>query len=108
MTFHPDKCSTLRISRSKNPHSKTYILKGHALATEDSTRYLGNGNAVQYVMEQAHRPDHQERKQHVILFAEKFKSQLRRNEDCCIPRPCMTRTGVLLLSLEPIHPRLHQ
>ena len=41
MAFHPDKCSTLRISRSKNPHSKTYILKGHTLTTEDSTRYLG-------------------------------------------------------------------
>ena len=35
MAFHPDKCSTLRISRSKNPHSKTYILKGHTLTTDD-------------------------------------------------------------------------
>ena len=41
MAFHPDKCSTLRISRSKNPYSKTYILKGHTFTTEDSTRYLG-------------------------------------------------------------------
>ena len=41
MAFHPEKCSTLRISRSKNPYSKTYILKGHTLTTEDSTRYLG-------------------------------------------------------------------
>ena len=41
MAFHPNKCSTMRISRSKSPHSKTYILKGHALTTEDSTRYLG-------------------------------------------------------------------
>ena len=36
MAFHPDKCSTLRISRSKNPHSKTYILKGHTFTTADS------------------------------------------------------------------------
>ena len=27
MAFHPDKCSTLRISRSKNPYSKTYITR---------------------------------------------------------------------------------
>ena len=41
VAFHPDKCNTLRISESKNPHSKTYILRGHALTTEDPTRYLG-------------------------------------------------------------------
>ena len=40
MAFHPDKCSTLRISRSRKPVTKNYSLKGHALTTEDSTRYL--------------------------------------------------------------------
>lgn len=40
MAFHPDKCSTLRISGSRKPVTKNYSLKGHALITEDSTRYL--------------------------------------------------------------------
>ena len=75
IAFHPDKCSTLRISRSKNPHSNTYILKGHALTTEDSTSISRSGNIVQYVMDQAHRPDHQERKRHVKLLVEKSESQ---------------------------------
>ena len=41
MDFHPDKCSTLRISRSRKPITTSYTLKGHALVTEDSTKYLG-------------------------------------------------------------------
>ena len=41
MDFHPDKCSTIRISRSRKPFTRNYLLKGHVLTTEDSTRYLG-------------------------------------------------------------------
>ena len=41
MAFHPDKCSTIRISRSRKPFTWNYLLKGHVLTTEDSTRYLG-------------------------------------------------------------------
>ena len=41
MAFHPDKCSTIRISRSRKPFTRNYSLKGHVLTTEDSTRYLG-------------------------------------------------------------------
>ena len=37
----PDKCSTIRISRSRKPFTRNYSLKGHVLTTEDSTRYLG-------------------------------------------------------------------
>ena len=41
MTFHPEKCSAIRVTRSRNPISSNYSLKGHTLEMEDSTRYLG-------------------------------------------------------------------
>ena len=41
MAFHPNKCSTIRISRSRNPITTDYTLKGHTLTTEDYTKYLG-------------------------------------------------------------------
>ena len=41
MAFHPDKCSTIRISRSKKPITTDYTLNGHTLTTEDYTKYLG-------------------------------------------------------------------
>ena len=31
MSFHPDKCSTIRVSRSRNPVVREYSLKGHVL-----------------------------------------------------------------------------
>ena len=41
MAFHPEKCSATRVSRSRNPISSNYSLKGHTLEMEDSTSYLG-------------------------------------------------------------------
>ena len=41
MAFHPDKCSAIRKSRSRNPISMDYSLKGHTLDKEDYTKYLG-------------------------------------------------------------------
>ena len=41
MAFHPEKCRTIRISRSRNPITTDYTLKGHTLTKEDSTKYLG-------------------------------------------------------------------
>ena len=35
MAFLPDKCSNIRISRSRNPITMDYSLKGHILTTED-------------------------------------------------------------------------
>ena len=41
MAFHPEKCSTIRLTRLRNPLSSNYSLKGHTLEMENSTRYLG-------------------------------------------------------------------
>ena len=41
MALHPDKCSTIRISSSRNPITTNYTLKGNTLTTEDYTKYLG-------------------------------------------------------------------
>ena len=41
MAFHPDECSTIRISRSRDPITTDYALKCHTLTTEDSIKYLG-------------------------------------------------------------------
>ena len=38
MAFHPEKCSAIRVTRSRNPISSSYTLKGHTL---DSTKNLG-------------------------------------------------------------------
>lgn len=38
MAFHPDKCSTIRISRSRKPIKRDYSVKGHVLTTNNSTR----------------------------------------------------------------------
>ena len=40
MSFHQDKCSTISVSRSRNPVVREYSLKGHPLISEDLTRYL--------------------------------------------------------------------
>ena len=41
MDFHPDKCSVLRVHRKKDPLLHNYSLKGHILASEQHTKYLG-------------------------------------------------------------------
>ena len=41
MQFHPQKCSVLRISRSKSPKFFQYHLHGHILQSETNSKYLG-------------------------------------------------------------------
>ncbi|MCG8035226.1 MAG: reverse transcriptase family protein, partial [Candidatus Thiodiazotropha taylori] len=41
MSFHPQKCSVLRVTRSRNPRTQDYVLKGVTLSTDSSTKYLG-------------------------------------------------------------------
>ena len=41
MEFHPDKCSILRITRSKTPKIFDYKLHGQTLSSEPDTKYLG-------------------------------------------------------------------
>jgi hypothetical protein len=40
MSFHPDKCNIMRVTRSKNPILFNYHLTGHQLVAEDTTKYL--------------------------------------------------------------------
>ena len=41
MAFHPQKCSVLSVTRSRNPFKFNYRLKGHILELQDYTKYLG-------------------------------------------------------------------
>ena len=41
MDFHPQKCSVLRVTRSRSPFIGDYTLKGIKLAEEKSSKYLG-------------------------------------------------------------------
>ena len=41
MSFHPEKCSVLRVIRARNQFTLDYSLKGNTLTTEETTRYLG-------------------------------------------------------------------
>ena len=41
MEFHPQKCSVLHITRSRNPKYKQYTLHGHILVKADNAKYLG-------------------------------------------------------------------
>ena len=41
MSFHPNKCSVLHVSRSKVKKHNEYFLHGHRLECVSSTRYLG-------------------------------------------------------------------
>jgi len=41
MSFHPDKCSVLRITRNKSTKIFNYKLRGHILNTETDSKYLG-------------------------------------------------------------------
>ena len=41
MSFHPEKCSILRVHRKRSPILHNYTLKGHILASEETSKYLG-------------------------------------------------------------------
>ena len=41
MSFHPDKCTVLRVTSKKHPITHDNILHDHILETETSTKYLG-------------------------------------------------------------------
>ena len=41
MEFHPKKCNVLSCTRARNPFIFNYTLKGHTLAYETSSKYLG-------------------------------------------------------------------
>lgn len=41
MSFNPDKCNSMTISKSLNPTKTTYSLRGHPLDIVESSKYLG-------------------------------------------------------------------
>jgi myo-inositol-hexaphosphate 3-phosphohydrolase len=41
MSFHPDKCNIMLVTRSKIPILFNYHLKGHQIVAADTTKYLG-------------------------------------------------------------------
>ncbi|KAK7087818.1 hypothetical protein V1264_021822 [Littorina saxatilis] len=41
MSFHPDKCQTLPVSRKRNPTPCSYQLHGHTLSPVNEAKYLG-------------------------------------------------------------------
>ena len=104
MDFLPNKCSTLRISRSSKPITANYTLKGHALVTEDSPKYLGvvlqpnlfwTGTLIRFRLQ---------RNGTSCLVSYGGTSKLTtRLQDSCIPLTCETKFGVLLYCMEPAH-----
>jgi hypothetical protein len=40
MSFHPEKCSIIRVHRKRNPIIYPYSLKGHTLEIDSTTKYL--------------------------------------------------------------------
>ena len=46
MEFHPGKCTTLPVTRSRKPSHHPYELHGHTLTTVTSTKYLGVGVTI--------------------------------------------------------------
>ena len=99
--FHPQKCSVLRVSRSKPPISHPYKLKGPILITENTTKYLGVD--LQTTLSW---------KTHIDRISKKTNSMLgflRRNlRSCSEPhqsQPLLQhgplKLGILLVCLEP-------
>ena len=41
MSFHPQKCQLLRITRKKSQVRASYVIHGHTLAETDTAKYLG-------------------------------------------------------------------
>ena len=41
MEFHPQKCSTLSVTRSRSPRRYPYQLQGHTIEVQDTTKSLG-------------------------------------------------------------------
>ena len=41
MSFHPDKCNVLRVTRSRKPLNFNYVLHNQTLEEKDTAKYLG-------------------------------------------------------------------
>ena len=100
MAFHPDKCSTIRISRSRNPITTDYTLKGHTLTTEDYTKYLGV--KLQSTFSWNRHIDQTVKKANSMVgfLRRNLKSQHRSNQGLCLQLDGKTPVRVLFFCLE--------
>ncbi|MEW8548739.1 MAG: hypothetical protein AB2693_34995 [Candidatus Thiodiazotropha sp.] len=107
MAFHPDKCSTLRITRSRKPITKNYSLRGHTLTTEDSTRYLGV--EMQSNMSWHKHIDQTIKKGNSMLGFLRRNLKVSNEETKTAAYFSLVRPELdLLFSLESLHPGLYQ
>ena len=51
MQFHPSKCNSMSLTRSKTPLKYKYILKGHTLESVDTAKYPWNHHLIQHDLE---------------------------------------------------------
>ena len=104
MSFHPEKCSILRVHRKRSPVLFAYSLKGHILTCEESTKYLG----VEISKDMAwklHIDRTVKKGNNTLGFLRRNLSQQWRGEECCIPLHCTPYIRILLQYLEPVPER---
>ena len=73
MSFHPDKCNIMLVTRSKIPILFNYHLRGHQLVAADTTKYLGVD--LSHDLSWSHHIDRTTKKAHSML--EFLKRNLR-------------------------------
>ena len=71
MQFHPSKCNSMSVTRSKTPFKFNYILKGHTLESVDTAKYLGiMHHLIQHDMECTHKQHNIKSTEIIRIFLE--------------------------------------
>ena len=101
MEFHPQKCSTLSVTRSHSPLRYPYQLKGHTLEVQDTTKYLGVD--LQSTLSWKNHIDRITKKSNSMLgfLHRKLKVHQRRNQDKCLYQHGQAKSGILCICVEP-------
>ena len=84
MAFHPQQCTTIRISKKRKPICVDYHLHGHTLETVPGGKYLGV-----YISQDLSWPDHIDQ---TTARATRSVGFLRRNMKRCQPTPRLKHT----------------
>ena len=101
MEFHPQKCSTLSVTRSRSPPQISLSAKRTHSWGSRHHQVPGRRSPVNAVMEKPHRPDHKEIEQHARILASKLKVYQRRNQDKCLYQHGQAKPGILCIGVEP-------